>query len=319
MRPLPFTLRQLEVFSSLCATGSFRRCAESLGISQASVSNQMNALEEQLGQPLFVRRRGQPPILTVAGRAFQEDLKAFQAAGEALATYRKSHAQKSLAARYRVLVGQGTLDRYIRPKLSGFFAAYPHIELTFETRTRSDELTRDIAEGRYDLILVHRLVNYPAEANLCELARLRGGLYGQRKFAAGRQLPLSVEQVNELPFILPTSYPSEHEMLQFYEGYGIRPRHVVGRTQHYDVIVSMVERGLGVACLTDALLQPEARDDIVMLRPVENWRLMWHRKDRGADRRCDAVEDFLMSSVLQDPNYRTISVSPEIAVNTSAS
>ncbi|NLE55701.1 MAG: LysR family transcriptional regulator, partial [Lentisphaerae bacterium] len=38
MSPLPFTLRQLEVFASLCATRSFRRSAELLGISQASVS-----------------------------------------------------------------------------------------------------------------------------------------------------------------------------------------------------------------------------------------------------------------------------------------
>jgi DNA-binding transcriptional LysR family regulator len=41
MANLPFTLRQLDVFASLCATRSFRRSAESLGISQASVSNQI--------------------------------------------------------------------------------------------------------------------------------------------------------------------------------------------------------------------------------------------------------------------------------------
>ena len=85
MPNLPFTLRQLEVFSSLCATRSFRRTAESLGISQASVSNQMKALEEQLGLALFARRPGQRPTLTPEGTAFLDDLRVFQAAGEALA------------------------------------------------------------------------------------------------------------------------------------------------------------------------------------------------------------------------------------------
>ena len=312
MRPLPFTLRQLEVFASLCATGSFCRSAEILGISQASVSNQMNALEEQLGLALFTRSRGQAPKLTAIGHAFHDDLGAFQEAGQTLAAYRRSHAQvKDQPVRYRLLVGQGTLDRYIRPKLDGFFAAHPQIELTFETRTRSTELACDIADGRYDFVLVHRLVNHPAEPSLRPLVTLRGGIYGHRKFAQGHELPLPCEVVNELPVIMPINYPTESEMLEFYRCHGIRPRHVIARTQHYDVTVAMVARGIGVSCLTDAILPPEMHNEVIMLRPLENWRLMWCRKDSGTDPRCDAVEAFLMASVLEDPNYRTISVTAD--------
>jgi DNA-binding transcriptional LysR family regulator len=309
MPPLPFTFRQLQVFASLCATRSFRRSAESLGISQASVSNQMNTLEDQLGLALFIRRRGQKPMLTAEGMAFLDDLRTFQAAGEALAAHRRRTAKEEMQpARYRVLVGQGTLDRYIRPKLDRFFAAHPQIELTFESRTPSSELARDIAEGRYDFVMVHRLANRPTEPHLRQLALLRGGIYGHRKFAEGRPPPLRVEQVNKLPFILPIAYPTEHEMLEFYRSHGIVPRQIVGRSQHYDVIVAMVERGVGVSCLTDAILPSGGvREDVIMLHPVENWRLMWHRKDAGGDPRCDVVQAFLMSSVLQDPNYRTIS------------
>ncbi len=79
----PFTLRQLEVFSSLCTTRSFRRSAGTLGISQASVSNQMKALEGQLGLALFDRKPGRRPTLTAEGMAFLDDLRAFQAAAQA--------------------------------------------------------------------------------------------------------------------------------------------------------------------------------------------------------------------------------------------
>ena len=75
----------LHWFASLCATRSFRRSAESLGISQASVSNQMKALEEQLGVLLFARRPGQRPTLTPEGMAFLDDLRAFPAAGSGVA------------------------------------------------------------------------------------------------------------------------------------------------------------------------------------------------------------------------------------------
>jgi DNA-binding transcriptional LysR family regulator len=308
--PPPFTFRQLQVFASLCATRSFRRSAESLGISQASVSNQMDTLEDQLGLALFVRRRGQAPVLTAEGMAFLEDLRTFEIAAATLAAYRRpSTRDEALPARYRVLVGQGTLDRYIRPKLDRFLATHPQIELIFESRTPGTELTREIAEGRYDFVMVHRLLTAATEPGLRELARLRGGIYGQRKFADGQELPLRLEQVNKLPFILPIAYPTEQQMLEFYSRRGIKPRRIVGRAQHYDVVVAMTARGVGVSCLTDALLPDETREEVIMLYPVENWRLMWGRKDAASDPRCDAVQSFLMSSVLQDPNYRTISVS----------
>jgi DNA-binding transcriptional LysR family regulator len=310
MPPVPFTFRQLQVFASLCATRSFRRSAEALGISQGSVSNQMDALEKQLGFALFVRSRGQKPMLTAEGMAFLDDFQTFQAAAAALAAHRQSGTKSaSDPARYRILIGQGTLDRYVRPKLDRFLGVHPHIELLFESHVPSDELARDVAEGHYDFALVHRLVDAVAEPHLRQLAMLRGGIYGHRQFAGGRQLPLSPEEINKLPFILPIAYPSEQLMLEFYERHGIRPRHVVGRTQHYDVMVAMTERGIGVACLTDAILSPEMRDEVIMLRPLEDWRLMWYRKDTGGDPRCDAVQAFLMSSVLQDPNYKTISAS----------
>src|SRR5690554_6113468 len=111
MPNLPFTLRQLEVFSSLCATRSFRRTAEALGISQASVSNQMKALEAQLGVALFARRPGQRPALTAEGMAFFDDLQVFQAAAETLASHRRKRAEEEeQQVRYRVLIGQGLLE-----------------------------------------------------------------------------------------------------------------------------------------------------------------------------------------------------------------
>jgi len=312
MANLPFTLRQLEVFSSLCTTRSFRRSAESLGISQASVSNQMKTLEDQLGVALFARRPGQRPTLTAEGMAFFDDLRAFQAAAEALAAHRRKRSDETESVRYDVLVGQGMLDGYIRPKLDRFFAANPGIDLQFEGRTPSGDLARDLEDGRYDFAMIHRRADRWVEPHFRQLALVRGGIYGHRKFAEGRQLPLQPELLNTLPFIMPLSASAqEREMLQFFERYGIRPRRVIGHTQYYDVMAAMLERGVGIASFADSILPPEMREDVILLYPLENWRLLWFRKDAGGDPRCDAVQRFLMSCVLQDPNYRTISVFAE--------
>ena len=308
MTTLPFTLRQLEVFASLCATRSFRRSAESLGISQASVSNQMKALEEQLGLALFARRPGQRPTLTAEGMAFLDDLRAFEAAAQALATHRR-HGDDPGTARYRVLIGQGLLDGYIKPKLGRFFAAHPQIELNFEAHPPTKNLVRDLEDGRYDFALIHQRADRGVDGHVRELALVRGGIYGHRKFAEGRQLPLRPELINTLPFIMPLAASAQEEaILQTFEKHGIRPRRVAGHSQYYDVLAALLERGVGVASFADAILPPEMREDVILLYPLENWRLLWYRKDAGGDGRCDAVQAFLLSSVLQNPDYRTISV-----------
>ena len=309
MASLPFTLRQLDVFANLCATRSFRRSAETLGISQASVSNQIKALEHQLGVSLFNRRPGQRPTVTSEGMAFLDDLRAFQAAGEALASHRRKGADSDDPAHYRVLVGQGMLDSYIRPKLDRFFSAHARVELEFEAQPPSNELARDLEDGRYDFVLIHRRADRSVEPYFRQLALVRGGIYGHKKFADGKQLPLAPEELSSLPFIMPQAASvREQEMLRFFERHGIRPKHVIGHTQYYDVMAAMLERGVGISSFADAILPQEMRDTVVMLYPLENWRLLWYRKDHGSDARREAVASFLLSSVLQDPNYRTISV-----------
>lgn len=86
---------------------------------------------------------------------------------------------------------------------------------------------------------------------------------------------------------------------------------VIGHTQYFDVMAAMLERGVSVASFADAILPPDMRDEVVLLYPLENWRLLWFRRDHRTDPNCDAVEGFLLSSVLQNPDYPSISVFAE--------
>lgn len=63
------SLNWLRVFEAAARTGSFARAAETLNMSPPAVSQQVKALEEHLGRPLF--ERGPRSVrLTDAGRAF---------------------------------------------------------------------------------------------------------------------------------------------------------------------------------------------------------------------------------------------------------
>lgn len=62
-------LAQLEAFISAAECGSFSRAAELLSVAQPSLSNRIQSLEREVGQPLF-ERMGRGVKLTDAGRAF---------------------------------------------------------------------------------------------------------------------------------------------------------------------------------------------------------------------------------------------------------
>lgn len=308
MSTLPFTLRQLEVFASLAETRSFRLSAEKLGISQASVSNQLKVLEEQLGTRLLDRKPGLRPMLTADGRDFLADLHAFDAAATKLAGHRRRmNEMPNQSLRLRLLVGQGMFDGYVRNKLNLFLAQHPRIVLDFETVPPSSSTVKAIESGRYDFAMFNLRADLPIAPGLRRLALVRGGIYGHRKFAEGRDLPLSAEQVNALPFVLPSAgSKQEHELLSSIEHYGIRPQKVVGHSQYYDVMAAMLERGVAVASFSDAILPRSMRQDVIRLMPVENWNLLLHCKPAGPDPQREIVERFLIDSVVNDPDFPSL-------------
>jgi DNA-binding transcriptional LysR family regulator len=305
MGNLPFTLRQLEVFEQLCELRSFRLASEALGISQASVSNQLKALEEQLGMRLIVREPGKRPHLTSEGSAFLADLGKFWQSAYSLAAHRKSNPQAGTEVRrLRVLASHYLLKDYVRPKLFKFFESHPLIQLDFFSPDINEGPRRVFARDSFDLGLFHENCKSPLTPGFRELARLRCGVFGNRKFAGKGNGHLSVERLSELPFLLPIggSY-YENETLEMLSSHGIRLTKVVGRTQYLDVMSSMYDRGTCVGVTIEPLLSADQRRNTVLLYPLDDWRLSFYRNPRLDDPQADAAEKFLISSVLDDPAY----------------
>jgi len=312
MAGLPFTLRQLEVFERLCESRSFRLASEELGISQASVSNQLRALEDQLGIRLLERESGRRPRLTEEGAAFLADLGRFWEAAYSLAAHKGPAAVKGGPPRQlRILVSNYLLKDYVRPKLFHFFEAHPQIQLEFLSPSINEDPRRAFARESYDLGVFHENRRTPTAAGAAgftALARIRCGIFGNPKFAEGRSTPLSPEALSELPFLLPFggSY-YENETLEMLSHHGIKLTKVIGRTQYLDVMSSMFDRGTCVGVTIEPLLNLEQRRNIALLYPLEDWQLTFYRNPRlDGDPDIEVATEFLMAAVLEDPAYPTL-------------
>lgn len=305
MPNLPFTLRQLEIFECLAEQRGFRRAAEKLGISQASVSNQIKELEAQLGIQLLSRGAGRQSALTLDGLAFLDDLRAFKAAGAQLASHRRNTGMTSSSSRFRILVGRGLMGRYIRPKLDDFLYRHPKIDCDFSVQLpHGAEALKMLALGGFDCALLHVIDGTALDPRMHCLARIEHGIYAHRKLIGGGNKLLDPQTLSALPFILPPAgTPSERAALETFAEHGISPAHVVGRPQYYEVTASMIERGLGAAILTNAMFRPEARKEIVMLHRLPDWLLVWYDEHPRDDQAYFDLKAFLISAVSRDRDY----------------
>ena len=127
---------RLRTFRALAESLHFRKTAAKLHISQSAVSQQISALEAELGV-LLVERIGRRSFLTPAGKILVEEagkvLAAVERAGEAVRAYGAGDVD-------RVRLGASTTPGvYIVPAALGAFrAALPLVELTFRIANSAD-------------------------------------------------------------------------------------------------------------------------------------------------------------------------------------
>lgn len=156
-------LRQLEYFVAIVEEGSFTRAAERLRVAQPSLSQQIAALEAELGGSLLERLpRG--VRLTVAGRAFLSEAR--RTIGHADLARRAAHMAFGLEAGELQIVTIPSVAAGLLPAaLRRWQEAYPGIEIglrEFMHRRVMDEAVRD-GEGDMAVGLVPKDWDGPVE------------------------------------------------------------------------------------------------------------------------------------------------------------
>jgi len=123
-RRLP-TLNALRAFEAAARHLSFTKAAAELNVTQAAISHQVKALEEQLGLPLF-RRLNRRLLLTDAGQTYVTRLtEAFDDIAEATEQVTSGPGSGSL----RISTLPSLAAKWLLPRLSRFRARYPEIDV----------------------------------------------------------------------------------------------------------------------------------------------------------------------------------------------
>jgi len=243
--------RRLQVFVAVVELGSFSAAAQSLSISQPSVSVHVRALEALAGTPLFARAAGAAPRLTEPGRLLYEYAReAVQRAQDI--------AQRlgGLPRALRFAAQRFAATSLLAQPLEAFAAAHPGIDLIARTGTH-EEVRALFQQGEVDLAFL--LSDGPVPG-------LRTQAMGKYRLAfvaapdhalAGRQA-IAITELARHAFVMPrrgSFFGRSISQLLLKGGFEAVPRG--SQAEEFAVVRDLVRAGVGISVSLRRSVQPD--------------------------------------------------------------
>ena len=241
-------LRHLRYFVAVAEELHFGRAAARLNISQPPLSQQIQALEAQIGARLLARTN-RSVSLTAAGRQFLADSRQILSQVEAAAVRaERLHAGETGELRIG-FTSSAPFIRAISDSLSLFRQRYPDVHLqTLEINTRAQ--IAPLNEGSLDIGLMR---NTPLPDTLAWRLILREPLMAmvhQAHPLASRQR-ISLRALADEPFVFFDPHVGTglyDDIVGLLRRYGIKP-HITQEVGEAMTIIGLVAAGLGVSIL----------------------------------------------------------------------
>ena len=143
--------RQLEYFLAVAHELNFTKAAESMYVSQTAVTQQIKALEEQLGVSLFERTK-KKVVLTPAGKVFLQEASSILNRIDT-AVERTREASSGVIGSLEIGFSVGIGNTGLAEKIQAFNEKYPNIAMKFTNQSPS-MLLKMLKNGDLDLVLM---------------------------------------------------------------------------------------------------------------------------------------------------------------------
>lgn len=270
-------LRKLRVLREVVEHGSFSTAAAELYVSQSAVSQQVAALEREVGVQLLLRLRG-GPLPTEAGRLLLGHADA--------AIARLEQAERELAQLSGLEAGELSMVSFpsasstlVTSAASAFSSRFPEVRLSLAEGDPEDAIPA-LKRGGHDLAVVYDFELQPFEADRdLELTpllteRMHVVLAVDHPLAGRKGIELC--ELDSEPWLCGTTTTTCRELtIRSCRNAGFDPD-VAFESNDYTVIQSLVAAGLGVTLMPDlALARPAPGLVVVPVVPVPPVRRVW--------------------------------------------
>ncbi len=206
----------MKYFVAVAECGGFTAAAERCYISQSAISQQISALEGDLGVQLF-KREGRKIILTPAGEYFYRRCKAIIAETEEVRaeTVRiGSDSESRLTIGYLSAYDGARLGRAV----AQFSRLYPEVIISVFSGSHED-LYNALTECRADIIFSDQRRVFSPEAENLILAKLPASVEVAAESPWAARGAVAADEISDMPCIVVSTKGNEGRERDYYEKY----------------------------------------------------------------------------------------------------
>src|SRR5947209_5664864 len=160
-------LRQLEILQAIAETGSFTACGRKLHVSQSAISRQILLLEDELGEPLFLRIGRRVRMTPAAESLVKLGQRVFQDVRDTVGSI--TDRTRDLRGTLRLSGGMTVCLYVFPPLLKHLRRVHPRLDVRVRVAT-ADRSVEEIRAGRADVGLLTLPIG---QADLVSLPVLR--------------------------------------------------------------------------------------------------------------------------------------------------
>ena len=263
-------LRQLEILQAIAETGSFTACGRKLHVSQSAISRQILLLEEELGEPLFLRVGRQVRMTPAAESLVQLGQRVFQDVRETVGTI--TDRTRELRGTLR-LSGGMTVCLYVFPSLlKQLRRAHPRLDVRLTVATAGQSL-QEIRGGRVDAGLLTLPID---ESDLVTVPVLREELMliTTPAHPRARRRRVVAQDLGHQPFILFEVGSATRRVIDhFFATEQLEPP-IVMDTENVEIIKAMVKTGMGIGIVPYQAIEREVRAGQFFVTRIEGYELV---------------------------------------------
>lgn len=247
-------LKPIRAFCQVARLGSITRAAEALFLSQPAVTLQLQALERELGLPLF-ERIGRRFTLTREGQVLYDLARPLVEGLDGLEGEFRSKIKGLQSGELHVAAGSSTILYLLPPLVAAFRQAHPDVQLVLHNVTGQDGLGLLRSDG-VDLA-VGSMLDVPTDLAYAPVYSFDPMLICPPGHPLATKPDLRLEDLSPYGLILPPRRLTTYRLVDLVFQQQRVPYTVALEVGGWEVIKQYVAMGLGISivtsiCLTEA-------------------------------------------------------------------
>jgi len=281
-------LNQLRYFVSVAQSGSFTKAAANHYISQTAITQQIHALEDNIGTKLL-DRNSRPVALTPAGKVFLKEAREILSKMDT-ALVRTREASTGLEGELKIGYTKGYEHSDLPKYLRSFHQEYPNVLISCY-RCDTDMLAAGLIGGTYDVIFTWDSTNISKEESLQlrieEHVPLCVALYASHPLARRRELHRKDLKQENIFFMSPSGTGDSFGdafYMKLYQQAGYQPN-IILRSNDIESILMMVAAEEGISIVPEYSHPWDVGTENIVFIPLsgegetEEILIVWRKND----------------------------------------